>query len=209
MGGKPDSKGSVAARKRNWKAAARRFESAGTAALEGGTVLSRKRTSEMLRDADGSRRRTSMRSKMLNAFIDEGLGFPVRLANVTMVEVRGQWTPNIDYNRLTKAVVLALARKPARLTGHEVRFIRQHFDVSLQAFAARFCTSQPTVTKWERAGKRATAMAWTTEKDLRLLLLFRSGAKAADFVKLYAGLERSAPSKSVLVEVDAKKVAAR
>jgi hypothetical protein len=149
-----------------------------------------------------------MEKKISKVFVDEGFGFPVRLVNVPMVKVRGQWTPNINYNELAKVVLIALAHKPARITGHEVRFIRQHFEMSLQTFAERFCVSHPAVIKWERAGKNATAMAWTTEKDLRLFVLSRLGARPNDLVELYARLEQAAPDKIVPVEIDAKKVAA-
>lgn len=146
--------------------------------------------------------------KIAKVFVDQGLGFPVRLINVPMVKVRGAWTPNINYNELAMAVLVALAHKPARLTGSEVRFIRQHFEMTLQGFAERFCVSHPAVMKWERAEKSATAMTWTTEKDLRLFVFSKLGAKPADVVDLYAGLEQAVPDKSVPVEIDGKKVAA-
>ena len=66
------------------------------------------------------------RERTRKRFVDEGFGFPVVLRNVPMVTVRSIWTPRINYNKLTRDVALALARKPARLTGHEIRFIRQH-----------------------------------------------------------------------------------
>src|SRR5690606_32376784 len=116
---------------------------------------------------------TMATEKIQKRFVDEGLGFPVVLRNVPMVKVRGTWTPRVDYNKLSRDVALALTRKPARLTGNEIRFIRQHFEMTLEAFGARFDVSHPAVLKWERAGDRPPALKWPVEKDIRLFILDR------------------------------------
>jgi len=146
--------------------------------------------------------------KIEKVFIDEGFGFKVRLLNVPMVKVRGQWTPNINYSELAEVVLHALAHKPSRLTGAEIHFLRQHFGMTLQAFAERFCVSHPAVLKWEKAGTKPTAMNWATEKDIRLSILARLGADAKLVAALYTGLEREARRTSFPVEVDATLVAA-
>ena len=48
--------------------------------------------------------------------------------------------------------------------------------MTLQEFAKRFCVSHVAVIKWERANRVATAMNWTTEKDIRLFILCKLGA---------------------------------
>lgn len=149
-----------------------------------------------------------MEKKIQKTFVDEGFGFKVRLHNVPMVKVRDVWTPNINYNQLAKVVLLALCHKPARLTGAEVRFVRQQLDMTLQAFADRFCVSHPAVIKWEKTGDKTTSMAWTTEKDLRLFILSKFSAKALDIAKLYAELEKERAERGPVVEVDAKKMVA-
>jgi hypothetical protein len=149
-----------------------------------------------------------MEKKIQKSFIDEGFGFKVRLINVPMVKIRDAWTPNINYNELAKAVLLALCHKPARLTGAEVRFVRQQMDMTLQAFADRFCVSHVAVIKWEKAGSKPTPMAWTTEKDMRLFILSKFFPKPIELAKLYAGLERERAEKGPSVEIDANKMAA-
>lgn len=146
--------------------------------------------------------------KIAKVFVDEGFGFPVHLLRVPMVKVRGHWTPNINYNELAAVVLLALAHKPARLTGSEVRFIRQQFEMTLQEFAERFCVSHPAVMKWERAELKATAMTWTTEKDLRLFVLSRTKSKPIELAELYSELEKTVPDKGAPVEIDGNRVAA-
>lgn len=125
-------------------------------------------------------------------FIDQGLGFPVRLRSVPMVQIRGVWTPDIDYDALSRAVLRALCFKPARLTGNEVRFMRVHHDLTLERFAEQFGLSHPAVMKWERAGEASTNMQWSTEKDLRLWLFLKLGEKedAREFVAVYRNLDQ-------------------
>ncbi len=78
-----------------------------------------------------------METKKVKRFIYEGLGFPVVLLNVSLVKKRGVWTPAIDYNKLQKAVLLALTHKPVVLTGYEVHFIRTYFEMTLENFSKR------------------------------------------------------------------------
>lgn len=148
-----------------------------------------------------------MEKRTQKVFIDEGFGFKVRILNPSMVKVRGEWTPNINYNELAKVVVHALCHKPGRLTGAEVRFLRQHFEMTLQEFADRFCVTHVAVIKWEKAKSKATPMAWTTEKDLRLFALSRLNPKASEIVALYAELEKQRKESPPGVDIDAKMVA--
>ena len=148
-----------------------------------------------------------MEKKIQKAFIDEGFGFKVRILNASMVKVRGEWTPNINYNELAKVVLHALCHKPGRLTGAEIRFIRQHFEMTLQAFADRFCVTHVAVIKWEKSKNKPTAMAWATEKDLRLFVLSKLQPKASEIAALYAELEKERREATSGVDVDAKMVA--
>ncbi len=66
-------------------------------------------------------------------------------------------------------VLKSLYYKPARLTGSEVKFIRSHFEMTLQDFAKRFDVTHVAVLKWEKSKNNATVMNWETEKDIRLL----------------------------------------
>ncbi len=148
-----------------------------------------------------------MERKTQKVFIDEGFGFKVRILNASMVKVRGTWTPDINYNALARVVLHALCHKPGRLTGAEIHFIRQQFNMTLQAFAARFCVTHVAVIKWERSKNKPTAMAWTTEKDLRLFILSKLDPKAKDIADLYAELEKQRKDAPPGVDIDAKIVA--
>lgn len=133
------------------------------------------------------------RKRRERVFAYEGLGFPVHLHNVPMVRIHDVWTPDVDLNRLSSMVLEALAHKPARLTGNEIRFIRLSWRMTLQQFAERFAVSHPAVMKWESAGNESTSMAWATEKDIRLEVIQRGNVVPAVFVRLYLDLTSSRP----------------
>lgn len=149
-----------------------------------------------------------METKIQKEFIDTGFGFPIRLMDVPMIKVRGSWTPNLNYNKLALVVLRALAHKGSRLTGNEIRFIRTHFEMTLQEFAKRFCVTHVGVMKWEKAKNQPTSMNWTTEKDIRLFVLTRLAAKAQELASLYDELETFPEGKSEPIHLDAKRLAA-
>src|SRR5689334_220928 len=102
-----------------------------------------------------------MKRKIEREYIDRGFGFPVILRNVPMIEAFGQWTPDINYRHLERAVILTLVKKSARLTGNEVRFIRHYFKLTLQEFGERFDVRHTAVLKWEKAKDAPTRMDWS------------------------------------------------
>jgi DNA-binding XRE family transcriptional regulator len=149
-----------------------------------------------------------MEKKIQKVFIDEGFGFPIKLLNVSMIKVRGQWTPNINYELLTDVVLEALCWKPAKLTGNEIKFIRQYFEMTLTEFAERFYVTHAGVIKWEKTKEKPTEVAWTTEKDIRLYVLSQLEAKPKEIAHLYENLEEKPSKKTHALKFDAKKLAA-
>ena len=142
-----------------------------------------------------------MEKKIQKRFVYSGLGFPVVLINVTMGKVRGTWTPVVDYNKLQKDVIEALAHKPVRLIGNEIHFIRSYFGMTLAEFGDRFSVSHPAVIKWENAGDEATSMKWAVEKDIRLFILDRLSRKPTVIGRLYQELQKEASRVSKPIEI--------
>lgn len=112
-----------------------------------------------------------MKEKILDEYVYEGLGFPVTLLNVPMVEAMGAWAPNIDYNKLQKIMFLLLAHKPVPLTGNEMRFVRQYSEMSMEIFGRIFGVSHAAVSKWEKRGDEITNADINTERLIRLFIL--------------------------------------
>jgi len=125
-----------------------------------------------------------------------------------MVRVRNAWTPDVNLNKLSDQLLEALARKPARLTGNEVRFIRHSLSMTLEQLAQRLGVTHPAVIKWERAGNRPTVMAWAIEKDLRLEILrtrLRFGPR--EFLQAYTRLEEEAIGRPERVRLEVSQTA--
>src|SRR5437016_2331627 len=84
----------------------------------------------------------------IESFIYEGLGFPIRLFNVPMKKVFGEWAMDINFNVLQKNVLFMLARKPTPLSGNELRFIMGYLEMSTREFANLFDVTHVAVLKW-------------------------------------------------------------
>ena len=141
-------------------------------------------------------------SKIEKRFVYEGFGFALVLRNVAMIQVRGAWTPKLDYNKLAREVMLALGRKPARLTGNEIHFIRHYFEMTLAGFGKRFDVSHPAVLKWEGARNRVPALKWPVEKDIRLFILDQLHVRPAAFKVAYESFREEAKTVTKPIEMD-------
>ena len=123
--------------------------------------------------------------KIEKEIVYDGLGFPVVLRNVPMIELRGVWTPDIDLNVLQKVVLLALAHHPADLTGNQIRFIRTWLGLTQSEFGKLFGVTHPAIVKWEKTENKASKMNLTTQRDLRLWLLDQLLIRDEDFRKAF------------------------
>lgn len=126
-----------------------------------------------------------MKKKIAAQFEYDGLGFPITLLNVPLVEVRGVKVPDVDYNILQRNVLLALCQKPFPLTGNEVRFIRQYLQMTYTEFAKKFGVTHPSVIHWEKSKDSFAKIMPTTELCLRLCILDVLQAKNELFRKTF------------------------
>jgi hypothetical protein len=147
-------------------------------------------------------------TKVVDKYIDRGFGFPVVLEKVALVQVRGKWTPALNYLYFAQAVLGQLAAFDGRLTGHQVRFIRLHFDLTMQAFAARFGIARAAVLTWEHRGNKPTGMTWSTEKDIRLFIHQQLSGQPQEFLQLYVQLSHVTSSRPARITLQAEKLAA-
>jgi hypothetical protein len=138
----------------------------------------------------GSREMKTIKTQ--ESFVDYGCGFPVVIKDVPLVQVRGVWTPDIDYNELHKNVLLKLARNPEQLTGNQIKFVRHYFSLTLAEFGEYFDVSHPAVLKWEKAGDDAPSIKWSLERDLRMFIMDRLGEDSATIGRLYRDLRSKA-----------------
>jgi len=112
-----------------------------------------------------------MKKKIVEQFEYDGLGFPIMLLNIPVIDVRGIEVPDIDYNLLQKNVLLVLCQKSTPLSGNEVRFIRQYFEMNYTAFANAFGVTHASVIHWEDSKNNHAKITPSTELCIRLYIL--------------------------------------
>lgn len=125
------------------------------------------------------------KQKIEKEFVYYGLGFPITLRNVPMIELRGIWTPDIDFNILQKVVLVALAHHPADLTGNQIHFIRTWLGLTQAEFGNLLGVTHPAVGKWERSENKSSKINLTTQRELRLYILDHLLSKDEDFRRAF------------------------
>lgn len=147
------------------------------------------------------------KNNKIDTFIYEGLGFPIRLINAPLKKVCGEWTFDFSMGVFQKAVLNMIARKPSPITGPELRFIIDFFEMSYRDFAKIFGVSHVAVVKWEKEGSR---MNPSTEVYLRLYILNYLKVTDKEFRKLYLKInpEKIAnyTDENIPLEIDAEKI---
>jgi DNA-binding transcriptional regulator YiaG len=150
-----------------------------------------------------------MKKTKRDTFIWEGLGFPIRLVNVPMKKVFGEWILDMNLEHFQKAVLHMLAKKPTPLTGSELRFIIDYLRMSTREFAKLFGVTHAAVLKWENEKSR---MNYGTEVCLRLYILDYLKVADKEFRRLYLkispqNLANAESGETPLLEIDAEKIA--
>ncbi|MCF6808517.1 hypothetical protein L3V79_08965 [Thiotrichales bacterium 19S9-12] len=116
-----------------------------------------------------------MKTKTVKNYTYDGLGFPVILKEVKMEQVMGVWAPIIDIEYIAQKTIKKLITQDSRLTGNQIKFIRQYFSMSLRDFAEQVVSESHTaVAKWEKRGNEITKMDINIEKILRLYIYTRT-----------------------------------
>ncbi len=67
------------------------------------------------------------KATVMKAYKDHGLGFPVTLLNVPMIQMRGQWVSNVNHKELQEKVIGGLVSKKKKNIVVTVCFLRGFF----------------------------------------------------------------------------------
>lgn len=134
-----------------------------------------------------------MKNRKKSTFVFEGFGVPIKLINVPMKKIFGEWCIDINMNKLMEVTLGALIHKPIALTGDELRFIRSYLDMTTTEFGKLFCVSHVAVLKWE---KEETKVSPPLELCMRLYVLDHLKAKDKEFRALYKELRLDQFSKN-------------
>lgn len=150
---------------------------------------------------------TDYKTKVQSKFTYHGAGYEVVLHHVPLIKIGGDWVVNLNLGIIDRLVFEDIPRQPSRLTGSQVRFVRDFAGMTLTAFAERFGVSHAAVKKWENAGDGPTNMAWSTEKDIRLFVLSHGDVDARDFRACYEELIAEPAAKPAPIHIDVESMA--
>jgi DNA-binding transcriptional regulator YiaG len=100
-----------------------------------------------------------------------GLGFPIILENPKMIEVFGEMLPDVNKKDLQDKVFKALLNSEDRLSGAQIRFVRQKMGLTQSQLAKQLQVSNhSSVSQWESADSKGSGMELGLEKLLRILM---------------------------------------
>lgn len=109
-----------------------------------------------------------MAKRKKETFVSEVFGFPVKLINVPMRFVAGEWIVDVNFNELQSSILRLLIFKTTPLTGAQLRFIRKYLNLSTTNFGKICGVTHAAVIKWEN-GKANLPPA--TDFYIRLYML--------------------------------------
>jgi DNA-binding transcriptional regulator YiaG len=112
--------------------------------------------------------KTIKKSSIFNDF-----GFPILLIHAPHIVVDGQEVLKINYEEIAKKLFHALAFKPSKLNGAEVKFIRHHLGITQEKFSELLMVERSTVAKWEGFDLEPTNMDYPTEQVLRINMILK------------------------------------
>ena len=134
-----------------------------------------------------------MKDRKTKTFVYRGLGLPIKLINVPMRKMIGEWVIDINFSKLQLAVLHCLLYKVAPLNGDELKFIRKFLNMSTTDFGKILGVSHVAVIKWESGKTRANL---STDVCIRLYVFDHWKAKDKEFRKLYHEISPEKLSKS-------------
>lgn len=114
-----------------------------------------------------------------------GFGFPVIFSELPGIKIRGELVPDVDLNQFAKPLIqIICAKQPVPLSGNQVKFIRNYFNMSLREFAKFMNVTHQSVMRWEQKTKAAARIDINTEIVMRLKVLkeLNSDAQTIDEV---------------------------
>lgn len=127
-----------------------------------------------------------MNKKLAKTYIYKGLGFPIELNDVEMILVNGKYTPKIDVRSVAEKAIKDLVLQKTKLTGIQVKFVRNYFSFSLREFSKIVNESHAAINKWEGFNNKPTNMDPNIETTIRLYIYDKVCIKSkADKLNFY------------------------
>lgn len=115
-------------------------------------------------------------------FLYEAFGFPIKLINVPMKKVVGEWVIDVDFPTLEKMALRLIIHKRAPLTGAELRFIRKYLGFTTAEFGKLLGVTHVAIVKWESNKTRPPIPA---DIYVRLYVIDQLNVKDKEFRTLF------------------------
>jgi DNA-binding transcriptional regulator YiaG len=98
----------------------------------------------------------NMETQIVNNYEYHGLGVPVTLKQVQLINLRGDWYPQIEVEPVAAELFDSLLQKAKTtpLTGEKIEFIRIHLNLSQTQFSQTLEIARATLARWEKAGAK-------------------------------------------------------
>jgi putative transcriptional regulator len=105
---------------------------------------------------------------IIKSYQFNGFGFPVIIKNARVRKTsRGDEVVDVDFKRLESVLFIAIAEKPARLSGAEIKFLRNHMELTQAEFADLIGIERSSVAKWEKKDLKSSGMSAPAEFAVR------------------------------------------
>ena len=142
-----------------------------------------------------------------DTIIYNGLGFPIKLIDIPMKKMFGDWVMDIDMTELQLLVLMTLVYKPIRLTKNELKFIRHFLGMTTTAFGKIFGVRHSAVVQWENGTRNLSP---SIELCIRLYVMNHLHVKDKEFRNLYNKISIEQLSQKIdeqfpLIEINASK----
>ena len=119
------------------------------------------------------------------------LGFPVLILNPVFKKAFGDDCLDIDHKKFVASVFMALIYKPARLSGAELKFIRQYMEMSQDNFVKKIFYGEidrATLSRYEGKKLRASGMNASQESILRARMIVYISRERPSVKKYFASV---------------------
>ena len=110
-------------------------------------------------------------SKILKTYTFTGFGFNVLLKNVPVKDAHGETYPDINMNELKLMTAKALLKRPVRMVGFQIKFLRTFMRLSFDAVSEKIGVPASTLRLWETKGAEVTGLSLEQEKAFRIYVV--------------------------------------
>lgn len=140
----------------------------------------------------------------------EAFGFPILLHGVKFKTEGRHKYPDIPHQQLAKVLFIAVLKKPAPLTGAELKFLRKYLDLNQSGFSKLIgVKNHVNIVQWEAKNQGPTLMKQQSELLASIKIVMEHAKREIRFIEYYRDLVKDGldESQSDLLEINISDVA--